>query len=250
MSDQFEDMFGDAPAGPAKRRPGRPTREEAQERLAAQVADAKARANAAAGRGMEDIGGIAVLLRPVTKGTLAAVFKMRPETIAKRLIRCPSVGEGSRQLYDFVEACGYIVKPQMSPQEFIKTLNTADLPPQINKFFWDSQRTRIRFKLEAQEAWDTADVLEVFGDVFMTIKDVLQMATEEIRERARLNDDQARMFDTYIDELRETLRTKLLHMPAEKQTPSMLDQPLFGTSKTVEIAGGVYDELEEDEGEE
>ena len=222
-ADPFEDLF-DAPPPPA--RPARVPRPPRETSLSV--------AAAASGRGLDDLGGINALVRPVTKGTLAAVFRLDKQTVAKRLARCPSKGHGNRQLYDFVEAASYLVKPQMTPQEFIRTLNTADLPPQINMVFWESQRRRIKFKIEAQEAWETADVLEVLGDVFMTIKDTLQMATEEMRERARLTDDQTDMFDAYIDELRESLRQKLVEMPKQKQTPSLLDQPLFGTGGQID----------------
>lgn len=233
--DPFDELFGEPATEPARvNRGGRPNREQARAKLDSQIASATQLASAAAGHGLDDLGGINALLRPVTKSTLAAVFRMDKQTVAKRLARCPSKGHGNRQLYDFVDGASYLIRPKMTPQEFIRTLNTADLPPQINMVFWESQRRRIKFKIEAQEAWETGDVLEVLGDVFMTIKDTLQMATEEMRERARLSDEQAAMFDSYIDELRESLRAKLVAMPAEKQTPSLLDQPLFGTAGRVD----------------
>lgn len=254
--DPFDELLGDTAPEPAnepapRRRQGRPNREEATAKLNQQIATASQIASAASGRGLDDLGGIAALIRPVTKGTLAAVFRLDKQTVAKRLARCPSKGHGNRQIYDFVEAASYLIKPQMTPQEFIRTLNTADLPPQINMVFWESQRRRIKFKIEAQEAWETGDVLEVLGDVFMTIKDTLQMATEELRERARLSDDQAAMFEAYIDDLRESLRQKLVDLPAQKQSPSMLDQPLFGTAGRVDAEENLdlWDNGDEEDGE-
>ena len=211
MTADFDDLFGDdAPEPGAIQKPITLSR-------------------AAAGGGFDDVGGISTLLRPVTKRTLATVFGIHPQTLERYLVGCPTVGErGNRKLYDFKEAASYIVKPKMTPKDFVKTLNVTDLPPAINKAFWDAQRSRIRYKLEAQESWDTEDVIAVLGETFMLIKDTLQMATEEVRERARLTDEQAVMFEQFIDELRKELRQKLIDMPKQKQTTSMLDDELFG----------------------
>jgi hypothetical protein len=223
MSDAFEDLLGGPPA-PAPNKGGRPTREEAAAKLQAQLNLTAA----AAGQALKDIGGVQALRRPVTINTLATVFGHDIQTITRRLIDCPFVMVSNRKLYDFREACAYIVKPKMTPEQFIKTLNSQHLPPEINKAFWDGQRSRVKYKIEAQEAWETEDVLHVFGEVFMTIKDVLQMVPEELRERAKLTDEQATLVEGYIDNLRQTMREKLVEMPTKARTSSMFEKPLFG----------------------
>lgn len=239
--DPFADLFD---AEPRRRRRQRPTPDEARARLEQSRITASA---AAVGRSFDDIGGMAALKRPVTKGTLAFIFDMDKQTVQKRLATCPSHGHGNRQLYDFKTAVSYLIKPQMTPEQFIKTLNTADLPPAISLHFWESQRRRIKFKIEAQEAWETADVLEVFGETFKVLKDSLQMAVEEVRERARLTDEQAVLFEQFIDELRENLRERLLELPKQRQTPSLLDQPLFGTGAKLDPAVDPFADDDDDE---
>lgn len=226
-TDPFDDLLGGGESAP-KRKRGRPTNAE---RAARQLQEQISLKAAASGRALEDVGGVQALRRPVTINTLATVFGHDIQTITRRLIDCPHVVQSNRKLYDFKEACGYIVKPKMTVEQFIKTLNSAHLPPEINKAFWDGQRSRIKYKIEAQEAWETEDVLEVFGEVFMAVKDSLTTVVEEIRERARLSDEQTAIFEQAIDELRATLRQKLVEMPAQKQTASMFDKPLFGAPK-------------------
>jgi hypothetical protein len=229
--DPFDGLLGEeAPARPERNRGGRPTNEMLAARRLQEEISLKA---AASGRGLSDVGGVQVLRRPVTISTLATIFEHDPQTITKRLVDCPFVGQSGRKLYDFKEACSYIVKPRMTPEQFVKTLNKADLPPEINLAFWNAQRAKLKFKLEAQEAWETEDVLAVLGDVFMTIKDNLTTVVEEMRERAKLTDEQAKQFEEAIDELRDTLRQKLVEMPAEKRTASILEQPLFGAAKEI-----------------
>lgn len=183
---------------------------------------------AASGRALEDVGGVQALRRPVTSNLLAIVFGMDIQTINRRLIDCPHVMQSNRRLYEFKTACSYIIKPVMTPEQFIRTMNASHLPPEINKAFWDGQRSRVKYKIEAQEAWETEDVLAVFGDVFMTIKDVLTTIGEDLRERAKLNDEQSKLLEEGIDELRDTLRNKLVEMPEKKRTGSIFEKPLFG----------------------
>lgn len=237
VTDDFDDLFGgDAPAPPQETRR---RRRSAAERLES-VVSMKA---AASGRGLQDIGGVQALRRPVTINILATVFDHDPQTITRRLIDCPFVEQSGRKLYDFKEACGYIVKPRMTPEQFIKTLNAAKLPPEVNKAFWDAQRSRVKYKIESQEAWETEDVLRVLGEVFMAIKDSFTTITEEMRERAKLTDDQSAMFEAAIDELRGSLREKLVEMPKTRQTTSVFEKPLFGNGgQTADEMPDVLDE--------
>lgn len=250
--DPFAALLGEPAAEPEKPRKktgGRPTREEAAAKLAAKLAEQTSLAKAATGRGLEDVGGVQALRRPVTINTLATIFEHDVQTITRRLIDCPFEQVGNRRLYAFKEACSYIVKPRMTPEQFVKTLNKADLPPEINLAFWNAQRAKIKFMLEAQEAWETEEVLEVFGDTFMTIKDHLQMAEEEMRERAKLTDAQARQFADYMDEMRTQLRDKLVDAPKHRQTTSLLDRPMFGSARDVAVGDMDFGDDEEGDGE-
>ena len=231
MIDEADEMLGGEPAPPPRNRGGRPTREEAAAKLLAAQISLKA---ATSGRAFEDVGGVQAFRRPVTLNFLATVFNHDIQTVTKRLIDCPFTTVGNRKLYEFVDAVSYIIKPRMTPEQFVKTLNKADLPPEINLAFWNAQRAKLKFKLEAQDAWETAEVLEVFGDAFMAISDTLRTVPEEMRERAGLTDAQTKILEEAIDELRGTLSQKLVAMPAQKRTGSILEQPLFGTSKDID----------------
>ena len=230
MIDAADEMLG-GPAPAPKNRGGRPTREEAAAKLLAAQISLKA---ATSGRAFEDVGGVQAFRRPVTLNFLATVFNHDIQTVTKRLIDCPFTTVGNRKLYEFADAVSYIIKPKMTPEQFVKTLNKADLPPEINLAFWNAQRAKLKFKLEAQDAWETAEVLEVFGDAFMAISDTLRTVPEEMRERAGLTDAQTKILEEAIDELRGTLSQKLVAMPAQKRTGSILEQPLFGTSKDID----------------
>jgi hypothetical protein len=248
MTDAFLDLLGEtAPPPPAKNKGGRPSNAEIAARELQRQVNMKA---AASGRGFEDIGGVQAFRRPVTINFLATVFEHDVQTITKRLVECPYVTVGNRKLYEFKVACSYIVKPRMTPEQFVKTLNSAQMPPEINKVFWDAQTSRVRYKLIAQEAWETHEVAAGFGSLCMTVKESLSTMTESMRERAKLTDEQALLFDAGIEDLRNRMAEKLEELCEKLDSASLFGKPLFGAPgvSTDGVDPGEFeDDLEETE---
>lgn len=164
------------------------------------------------------------LKRPVSKNFIAQVFDMDPATVTKRLLTCPpltSPGD-QRPLYDFKQAVAYLVEPKMDIEKYIKNLDPNRMPNHINKVFWEAARVRLKFMIEAGDAWLTGEVLDVFGLVFMTIKDRMQLWTETLRERGGLSDETLARMTQMIDALQEDLHQQLLDIPKQRQTRSIV----------------------------
>lgn len=179
-------------------------------------------------------------IRPVTQQFMAEVFGMDPATVKKRLVTCPTLddGTGARRVYDFKTACEYLIKPKMDEATFIKTLNHADMPKMVNKVFWEAKRIKLKYEIEAGEAWATSDVLEVFGDVFMTVKSHAQLWVEAMREIG-LDDVAAKKVEQLTDAFSAELHSKLVEMPKQRQTRSRiaeLEQELMASE------GGGFDD--------
>lgn len=224
-----DDLLG---AEPPKR--GRPSNEERARRAEAAMQQAARQAEIKrAGSGLSKISVEDLKFLPVSQNWLARFFEMDPMTVRKRLAgQCEPLGKSghNKEVYSFHEAIQYIIVPKMTPEQFVKTLNKANLPPEINNAFWAAQRGRIRYKLEAQEAWDTEDVLSFLGDVAMSLKDSLTMSIEEMRQQAKLDDEQAALFETMLDGMRQNIVDKLMEIPLRRETKSLADKPLFGVS--------------------
>lgn len=220
MSNDFDDLLGGKPESDprAERRARAATRSAEHENLRARDEAIKN-----AGRGVTFMDSNE-LLKPVGQNFLATVFGMDPMTVKKRLARCKPLGMagGQRPVYDFKEACSFLLKPRMTPDEFIKTLNHAHLPNEVNKAFWEARRIKLKYEIEAGDAWATNDVLEVFGDVFLTIKDRMQLWVETMREHAKLSDDQLARLTQMVDALQSDMHDSLLAKPAERKTRSKL----------------------------
>lgn len=241
-ADPFDDLLGGGdPAPPASRRSRRSSgaAEALQQHIGLKAA--------ASGRGLEDVGGVQALRRPVTINTLATIFEMDPQTVTKRLIDCPHTVQSGRKLFAFKEACSYIIKPKMTAEQFVKTLNASHLPPDLNKAFWDGQRSRLKYMIEAQEAWETHEVAAALGALCMTVKEALSTMTESMRERANLTDDQTEKFDAGIEDLRNRLAEKLTELADRITAPSMLGRPLFGTGDQAPPEPPEDDEFEDDD---
>lgn len=253
MSDDFEALLGGTEPTPPPKKRGRPSNEERARRAAELAADFEHQQEIRrAGSGHTKINEDEFFL-PVSVNFLARVLRMDPMTVKQRLRGLTPVGNvgNGRNVYYFHDALPYLVKPKMTAEQFAKTLNKADLPPEINKSFWDSQRSRVKYKIEAQEAWETEDVLQVLGDVAMTIKDSLVMVVEELRNRAKLDDYQTQIVTECIDEIRTEIRKKLIELPAKRATGSMHAKPLFGVSGSIDTQPDVpetgwYDDEDED----
>ena len=231
MSD-FDDLLT---AEPAPRKRGRPSNAEREARRAqagGQLAHQAELRKAAIGQQslqLDQFGD------PVPQNFLARLLRMDPATVNQRLAKCrPAAVISNRKVYYFHEALPHLVKPVMSAEQFARTLNKADLPPEINKAFWDSQRSRVKYKIESQEAWETEDVMRVLGEVAMIFKDSTTMVVEEMRNRARLTDEQTVILQECMDELRKDIRAKLVDMPSKAQTPSMFGKPMFGVAGEIE----------------
>ena len=258
MSD-FDDLLaddaplrGDAPLladDPAPRKRGRPTNADRTARDAAALDEGeRRRIMNLATQGKTQVGE-AAFFNPVGVNFLRRLLNMDGGTIKTRLRTLPPLPgcHPQRPLWHFHETLPYLIKPKMTAEQFAKTLNNVDLPPEINVAFWNSQRARVKYKVESQEAWETEDVLEILGKVAMTIKDSLTMVVEEMRNRAKLNDEQTQVLSECLDELRTEIRQKLVELPAARATPSMFGKPMFGVSGDINTTPELPDYDEDDD---
>jgi hypothetical protein len=108
----------------------------------------------------------------------------------------------------------------MDIDTYLATLNPADMPNAINKTFWEAKRIKLKFEIEAGQAWATEDVLEVFGRMAMTIKSHSQLWVENMR--SALSDEQLAKLSAMVDVFNSELHDMLMEEPKKRQTRSRL----------------------------
>lgn len=229
MSDDFDSLI-DLPT--QRRRPGRPTKAEVAAREAAREQEEKsvwdtpemqaAIKSAAAGNTRIDEREFHM---PVSQNFLARVLNMDPMTVNRRLRKVRPKGysgeKAKRPLYDFKEALEHLLKPKMDIETYLATLNPADMPNAVNKTFWEAKRIKLKFEVEAGQAWATEDVLATFGRMAMTIKSHSQLWVENMRS-VGLTDEQIKKLEAMVDVFNGELHLLLVEEPQKRQTRSRL----------------------------
>lgn len=240
MSDEFDELIT-APVR-KKRGPGRPRKEDVAAREAAAVRDEEdfwstpqmqaLMKSAASGNTLIDE---RVFHMPVSQAFFARVFVMDAMTVNRRLRRVKPVGyaggeKQKRPLYDFKTGCEHLLKPKMDIDTYMATLNPADMPNAINKTFWEAKRIKLKFEIEAAQAWATGDVLEVLGRMAMTVKSHSQLWVEKLRSIG-LTDEQQAKLSGMVDTFNAELYIMLQEEPQKRQTRSRLaaiEQEMMG----------------------
>lgn len=173
----------------------------------------------------------------VTVGALAVIFKMDPMTVRKKLRDCPPIfRRKSSFVYDLKIAAQYLVKPVFDAETYLKTMKPSELPTHLQESYWSAMRKRQQWETDAGHLWRTEAVMEVFGDVFQTIKFAMQLWPDTVEQALGLSPEQRTMLVSMADTLQQEIHKKLVEMPRLKRTPSSLGE-----------MNAVADELPEDE---
>lgn len=231
MTDDFTDLLG----GPAPRRGGRPTNAERDKRLAEAMQSASRQAEIRrAGAGHTKIQAEELKDLPVSQNWLAEFFNMSPDTVKKRLAKCPVAGYvgSGRPVYIFQDTVSFLIKPKWDIATYLKTLNIGDMPLPISKVYWEAERTKNKTLLETGQAWPTSKVLETLGQVFMMIKDRIPLIREGMRDEG-LTDPQSDVLEKLCDQFQRDLHEALVEMPSQQKT----------FSRQIELEGLEYGEV-------
>lgn len=160
----------------------------------------------------------------VTTSWLMEAFRMDRVTVRKRLKGLPPIRNerGNVPIYDFKQAADLLATPKISVAEILKTLKPEDLPPGLQKDFWDALVKKQKYELQAKLLWRTEDVLDVFGDVFKHIKTSLQLFVSEVETKRGLTKEQRQLVIELVDALQTDIHDRLVEMPKKASTPSLI----------------------------
>ena len=160
----------------------------------------------------------------VPKGVtfLANVFGFNNSNeVRNRLIECPIVAtdDHGNPLYDFREACSYLVPRR--DKDFVNELRrmrAVDLPPALSQAVQKAKNEELTYKIRAGELWHTDDVMEVLGDTFMMLKDTMGLWVETLNEHIELSPDQYNTMRDLVYGLQTEMHNKLIELSKRKST--------------------------------
>lgn len=167
-------------------------------------------------------------IRPVGVTFIGTVLGIEPRRLHKKLKNCPVIGRGTlgrgkgQPLYDFKEAMQYCVDPRIDLKTWFSSLSTTTMPPIISKAFWEAIRVKNKVMEEAGDYWHTEDVLRVFGEVNMLIKDTSLLWLEELPGKASISTEDYHALSGQVKALLNTIAKTIGKAQFEKQSRSIV----------------------------
>lgn len=232
MNDDINDLLGFEV--PEKPRRGRPPKTETVRRI--EGAQRVLNELVAAKRQERETGSeeqvhmtVSDALHGVTTSWISQVFSMDPGTVKQRLKDCPPLHRRKTGfVYDLKVAAGYLVKPNLDIESYLKTMKVSELPIRLQEAYWSAMQKRQQWEERAGHLWRTESVIEVLGDVFQTIKFTMQLWPDNIERTKGLTPELREMLTGMFDEMQKELHHKLVEMPAAKRTQSSLNESDHG----------------------
>jgi hypothetical protein len=175
-----------------------------------------------------------MLARGATVTFLANFFGQAKEHIAAKMAGAKVVGRTKHgtPAYDFKEACSRLARP--SPDqviEYVKKMRPNDLPPIMQKEFWDAALKRQKWEREAGELWRTEEITEAMAEVFKSLRMTIMLFSDTVARETGITNKQREIITALSDQLLEDLRESLIENPAfEKyRTEGAKGAEQFGT---------------------
>ena len=167
----------------------------------------------------------ALLYQGASVNQLAAIFRIESDVVMRRLGDLEPVGIGRQgnPIYDLAQAAARIVRPQVTPEAidaYMRNANPANLPPMVSKHYWEGLRTREKYREEVDELWLTEDVARLLSSVFQTIRTILILLPDQMRDRGDMSEVQFRFVQRIVDDAVDDTRARLVDGFAK---PSRID---------------------------
>lgn len=178
----------------------------------------------------------------VTRTWLADVFGMDPTTVKKRLANCPTKGKrGQFPVYDLRMAAQYLVPPRVNIGEYLKSMRPNDLPPILQSAYWDAQKKRQDWELNAGELWKTEKVIETLSETFKLIKTSVSLFADTVEQEHGLTESQRATIAELTDSLMDDIHNSLVRQHELSRTPNQLAE-LKDIETSVQTGPGSDDE--------
>lgn len=161
----------------------------------------------------------------VSAAWLGHVFGHDKNTIKKKLANClPSGVNKGTPLYRIPDAAAWLVKPKVNIAEYIRGMSRRDLPPELNSLYWDAMLKRQKWEENAGQLWRGEDVLRVFGEAAIKIKNIVQLWVDELDRVNGLPENLREQLGQMADGLLEEIHDSYVTAPQKGTTLSTVTE--------------------------
>lgn len=146
---------------------------------------------------------VSAILHGVTATTLGQIFGLDPKDVQKRIVgKVAPVSTQSNYLkYRIRDAAPYLIELKVNPEEYIKSLSPAKLPPPLQDAFWKAQLSRQKYEEQRGDLWRTRRVFEVVSTAFKACRLTVLMFNDTVEQRTELTDQQREVIQELSDGL-------------------------------------------------
>jgi hypothetical protein len=164
----------------------------------------------------------AMIYQGASANQLAEIFGMKVPDVMRRLAGLDPVGAGRQgnPIYRLKDAAARLVKIPITAamiDQYMKRTNGKDLPPFVNKLYWEGVVVREKYREQAGELWTTADVSQVASDAFQSLRMSILLIPDALMNDTDLSERQMKIVQAIIDNALEELQEKLV---ADLKKPS------------------------------
>lgn len=156
-----------------------------------------------------------IIYQGASVNQLADLFRMKTPDVMRRLGDLAPVGTGRQgnPIYDVAQAAARLIRIPVTEEMidgYMKRVNARDLPPILNKIYWEGLMVRERYREQIGELWSTTDVLQAASDAFQSLRMSLLLIPDVLRDETSLDERQVGIAQRIIDKALEDARAKLV----------------------------------------
>jgi len=157
----------------------------------------------------------AIIYQGASVNQLAEIFRMKTPDVMRRLGDLPSIGIGRQNnpIYELRDAARRLIPMPVTPEmidAYMRRVNGRDLPPILNKLYWEGKLSRDRYLERSNELWFTEDVNRVAAESFQSLRMSIMLIPDVLREEGGLDERQFRMVQRIVDDALEAARARLI----------------------------------------
>lgn len=157
-----------------------------------------------------------------TLSQIAQMFRTDAKTLPQRMRGVIPAGKrDGYKVYNIREAASRLVEPGYEIEEYIKQMSPQELPPLLQKEFWNGQRARTAYEKEIGNLWPTEDVVALFAVLEQGMRQSVLLLTDDVEREEGLTTGQRKVFRRIMDQgiakFKETLTEKFKDYYADRE---------------------------------
>lgn len=136
-----------------------------------------------------------------TLSQIAQMFRTDAKTLPQRMRGIIPAGKrDGYKVYNIREAASRLVEPGYEIEEFIKQMSPQELPPLLQKEFWNGQRARTAYEKEIGNLWPTEEVVALFAVLEQGMRQSVLLLTDDVEREEGLTPGQRKVFRRIMDQ--------------------------------------------------